>query len=31
LHDSKIGIELPNISASYDVVHNYRLAHIQEK
>ena len=31
LHDSKIGIELPNISASYDVVHNYRLARIQEK
>jgi len=31
LHDSKIGIELPNISASYDLVHNYRLARIQEK
>ncbi len=31
LHDSEISIELPNISASYDAVRNYRLARIQEK
>jgi uroporphyrin-3 C-methyltransferase len=31
LHDSEIGIELPNISASYDEVRKYRLARIQEK
>ncbi|TDI74041.1 MAG: uroporphyrinogen-III synthase [Betaproteobacteria bacterium] len=31
LHDSEIGIELPNISASYDEVRKYRLARIQAK
>ncbi len=31
LHDNEIGIDLPNISASYDAVRKYRLARIQEK